>query len=169
VPVDLYTFVDMYDRALDALAHLLAKGATHAAETGATEAEMLDWRLIHDMRPLRFQAMVVCDFSRQWPARVAGLPPPPDVPADLTLAGFQAAIAGAKAWLADLTPAHFEGRDEVPLTLTIGAEMTQTLPAGRWLTHFATTNVYFHLSTAYDILRAHGVPIGKLDLFPSGF
>ncbi len=55
------------------------------------------------------------------------------------------------------------------LTIPIGdGTLKPTLPAGRWLTIFATTNLYFHLSTAYDILRAKGVPIGKMDLFAAG-
>jgi hypothetical protein len=129
---------------------------------------MLDWRLIEDMQPLRFQAMVVCNFSRLWPARVIGLPLPEEIGADLDLAGFQAAIADAKAWLAGLTPAQFEDRDDVPLTVLIGNGMEPTLPAGQWLSVFATTNFYFHLSTAYDILRARGAPLGKADLFARG-
>lgn len=53
--------------------------------------------------------------------------------------------------------------------MSIGSgQMEPTLAAGRWLSVFATTNLYFHLSTAYGILRAHGVPIGKVDLFASG-
>ncbi len=166
--VSLYSFVDLYDRGLDTAAHILAKGADHAAATGATEQEMLDWRLIHDMQPLRFQLMVVCDFSRQWTARVVGLPVPEGVGGDLTVAQFQAAIAEAKLFLAGQTPDQFEGREEVPLTVTIGNGMEPTLPAARWLTGFVTTNFYFHLSTAYGILRSHGVQIGKVDLFPSG-
>lgn len=166
--VNLFSFIDLYDRALDTTAHLLAKGAGHAASLGVSEAQMLDWRLIEDMAPLRFQVMVVCNFTRQWPARVAGLPVPPDVTDDLDLAGFQAAVAQAKTYLAALTPAQFEGRDDVPLTVMIGTGMEPTLPAARWLTVFATTNLYFHLSTAYGILRAKGVPIGKVDLFPTG-
>jgi hypothetical protein len=165
VAVDLFTFVGLYDRVLDSLAHILAKGVDHARASGDTEAAMLDWRLIHDMQPLRFQVMVVCNFSRQWPARVAGLPLPPDVSADLGLADFLAAIAEAKAYLAALTPEQFEGRDDAPLTIRIGNGMEPTLPAGQWLSVFATTNLYFHLSTAYGILRAHGAPIGKIDLF----
>ena len=43
--------------------------------------------------------------------------------------------------------------------------MEPTLPAGQWLSVFATTNIYFHLSMAYAILRMKGVPIGKIDLF----
>ena len=46
--------------------------------------------------------------------------------------------------------------------------MEPTLPAAQWLTVFATTNLYFHFSTAYGILRSKGVPIGKIDLFASG-
>jgi hypothetical protein len=168
VTVSLYTFVDLFTRQLATLEHLLAKGAEHAKASGAAEDDMLDWRLIEDMQPLRFQAMVVCNFSRLWPARVAGLPLPAEIAADLDLAGFKAAIADAKAYLAGMTPEQFVGRDEVPLTVTIGTGMEPTLPAAQWLTVFATTNLYFHLSTAYGILRSKGVQIGKIDLFASG-
>jgi len=168
VTVSLYTFVDLFARQLATLEHLLAKGAEHAKTIGATEAELLDWRLIEDMQPLRFQAMVVCNFSRLWPARVAGLPLPAEIAADLDLAGFKAAIADGKAYLAGMAPEQFAGRDEVPLTVTIGTGMEPTLPAAQWLTVFATTNLYFHLSTAYAILRSKGVQIGKVDLFASG-
>jgi hypothetical protein len=166
--VNLYTFVTLYDRALDTIAHLLAKGEAYAATHGVSEAEMLDWRLIGDMHPLSFQLMVVLNFSRQWPARVAGLPVPDSVIADLDVAGFKAAIADAKAYLASLTPEQFAGRDDAPVTFKIAEGMEPTLLAGRWLTVFATTNLYFHLSTAYGILRAKGVQVGKPDLFPSG-
>ncbi len=163
-----YVFVGMYSHSLDTAAHLLAKGAQYASANGVSETQMLGWRLIEDMQPLSFQLMVVCNFSRQWPARVAGLPVPEDVTADLDVEGFQSAIADAKAYLAGLKPEQFDGRDEIPLTHTLGTGMAPTLPGGRWLTIFVTTNLYFHLSTAYDILRARGVQIGKADLFAGG-
>jgi hypothetical protein len=166
--VTLYTFADLYARVLTTTAHILEKGAAHAAARGVSEAEMLDWRLIDDMQPLRFQLMVLCNFSQQWPARVVGLTVPDDVGVDLDVAGFQAAIAASKAFLAALTPAQFEGRDDTPLTFTIGNGMTPTLPSGQWLTVFATTNLYFHLSTAYGILRSKGVQLGKIDMFAAG-
>ncbi len=166
--VNLYSFLDLYARGLDAAAHLLGKGAEFARARGDDEAEILDWRLVDDMAPLRFQVMVVCNFARQWPARVAGLEVPADIGDGLDLAGFQAAIAEAKAYLAGLTPAQFEGRDDVPLTYALGTGMTPTLPSGQWLRVFATTNFYFHLTTAYGILRAQGVPLGKADLFAGG-
>ncbi len=166
--VNAYSFVGMYSHALETAGHILAAGAEHAAASGVGEGEMLGWRLIEDMQPLSFQLMVVVNFSRQWPARVAGLAAPEDVSGDMDVAGFQAAIGEAKAYLATLKPEQFAGRDEVPLTHMLGTGMEPTLPGGRWLTIFATTNIYFHLSTAYDILRARGVQIGKRDLFAGG-
>jgi hypothetical protein len=166
--VSLFTFVGLYARLLTTAAHLLTKAAEFAKANGQSEAEMLDWRLIDDMQPLRFQLMVVCNFTRQWPARVAGLPVPDPIEDDLNVFAFHQAIAEAKAYLATLTPEQFAGRDDVSLTFEIGSGMEPTLPAGQWLTVFATTNLYFHLSTAYAILRSKGVQIGKIDLFAGG-
>ena len=166
--VSLFTFVDLYARVLATSDHLLDKGAEHARSLGGSAEDILDWRLIEDMQPLRFQIMVVCNFAQQWPARVAGLTTPADFTDKLDVAGFRAAVAEARAFLAGLSAEQFEGRDEVPLTHMLGTGMEPTLPCGQWLTVFATTNLYFHLSTAYGILRARGVPIGKVDLFAAG-
>jgi len=168
VTVNLDTFIGLYRRALDTAAHLLAKGVDHARATGVSEADMLDWRLIEDMNPLGFQLMVINNFACQWPARVAGLPVPEGIAADLSATEFASAFAKTKAYLATLETAQFEGRDDVPLTYRIGGEMEPTLPSGQWLAVFATTNLLFHLSTAYGILRSRGVPIGKPDLFAGG-
>ena len=164
----LYSFVDLYRRQLDTAAHLLNKGVAFAAETGASEADMLDWRLAEDMHPLRFQLMVVANFTRTWPARVAGLPVPEPIESSIDVAGFKAAIADAKAYLATLTPEQFAGRDDAVLTVKLGETMEPSFPAERWLSGFATTNIFFHLSMVYAILRAQGVKIGKTDLFAGG-
>lgn len=166
--VSLFTFVNLFDRQLDNAANVLTKGAQFAKDGGHPEEDMLNWSLIGDMAPLRFQLMVVCNFARLWPARVAGLPLPAEIDQTLDVAGFHAAIADAKAYLAALTPEQFAGRDDIPLTYMLGTGLEPTLPSGRWLTVFATTNIYFHLSTAYGILRSKGVPIGKPDLFAGG-
>ena len=168
MPIDLYTFVDLYDRALQTADHLLARGADHAAAQGVSEADMLGWRLIGDMHPLRFQLGTVANFAGAWPARAAGLPVPAEVSSELDVAGFRAAFAAARAFLATLTPDQFAGRDDTPVTFAIGGTMEMTLPAGRWLSGFATTNLYFHVDMIYAILRAKGVPLGKRDMFPAG-
>jgi len=166
--VNLFTFVGLYSRLLDIQSHLLKKGAEHAVAAGQSEDAILDWRLIDDMQPLRFQTMVVCNFTRQWTARAAGLPVPGAIADSLSLAEFNAAIADAKTFLAALTPEQFAGRDDAPVTCLLQEGMEPTLPAGQWLTGFATTNLYFHMSTTYGILRSKGVQIGKVDLFPTG-
>jgi hypothetical protein len=166
MPVTLYTYVNLYDRILTSLGHLLDRGESFAEEQGLSADEMLDWKLIDDMHPLRFQAGVVINFTRSWTARVAGHEVPEGLDQATTdLAGLRAGIAGAKAHLAALTPAHFEGRDDEPLTIQITDTLSPTFPAGQWLSVFASTNIYFHLSMAYAILRMKGVPIGKIDLF----
>lgn len=166
--VTLFSFVDLYRRQLDATAHLLSKGAAFAAEKGIAEADLLNWRLAEDMHPMHFQLRIVINFTRSWPARVADVAVPEAITADLDIAGYQAAIADAKAFLATLTPEQFTGRDDVPLTVKLGDVMEPTLPAAQWLSVFGTTNIYFHVSMAYAILRHHGVPIGKMDLFAAG-
>jgi hypothetical protein len=128
---------------------------------------MLEWRLIEDMNPLRFQAYTCINFAKQWTARVADLPVPEDIAAGLDLAGIKAEIEAAKRWLAALKPEQFEGRDEAQLTVNLG-QMEATLPAAQWLTGFATTNFYFHLSIAYAILRQRGAELGKRDMFAGG-
>lgn len=169
MPVNLYTFVGLYDRALVAASHLLDKGVDYASAQGIGESEMLNWRLIDDMQPLSFQLMVLVNFSQQWTARVAGLPVPEWIRLEQDLPTFRQKIAEARDYLAALRPEQFEGRDDVPISYKITDGLEPTLPAGRWLSGFATTNLYFHLSTLYGILRAHGVPIGKADLFAAGF
>jgi hypothetical protein len=164
----LYTFVDLFSRAVVTAKHLLAKGASHAAELGVSEQEMLGRRLAEDMHPLGFQLMVVANFSRAWPARVAGLEPPAGIAADLDVAGFNAGLDAALSYLRALTPEQFEGRDDAPLTYEIMPGMAPTFPAARWLTVFAATNINFHVSMVYAILRANGVALGKADMFAAG-
>jgi hypothetical protein len=167
VKVELFSFVGLYSQGLEALANILTKGAEHAITRGVAESDLLGWKLAEDMFPLRRQAQIVCDFAKQWPARAAGLPLPPSLEGESTLSELQNAIVDAKAYLGDLKPEQFEGKDSVPLTLEIGP-LKPTLPIGQWVSGFATTNFYFHLSMAYAILRMKGVPLGKRDFFAGG-
>jgi hypothetical protein len=163
----LYSFVHLYEQGLDTLANILQKGAAHAHTAGVSEAEMLEWRLAPDMFPLRRQAQIVCSFAQQWPARAAGLAVPAALEGESSVADLLQAVADAKSYLTTLEPAQLEGRDDVPLTIELG-ELKPTMPMGQWVTGFATTNFYFHLSMAYAILRMKGVPLGKRDLFAGG-
>lgn len=167
--ISLYSFVDIYRRALATADHLLKKGAAHAAANGGAEADILGWRLAEDMHPVSFQCEVVINFSHNWIARAAGVAVPDSINgADLSLDQFHAEIAAAQSFLDGVTAETLAGRDDVPVTFKIGDIMEPTLPASQWLTGFATTNIHFHMSILYAILRMKGVPLGKVDLFPSG-
>jgi hypothetical protein len=168
VAANLFTFVGLYGQGLTTLGHVLDKGAELAKSKGVSADEMLDWRLVDDMNPLRFQAYVCVNFAKQWPARVAGVPAPADVPNDLDFAGVKASVEEAKRFLGALKPEQFEGRDDIPLTWKMGTGMEPTFPSAQWLTGFATTNFYFHLSMAYAILRQRGADLGKRDMFAGG-
>ncbi|MEK6636958.1 MAG: DUF1993 domain-containing protein [Pseudomonadota bacterium] len=165
----LYSFVAIYVRALETADHILGKGLAFASEKGISGQEMLGWQLVEDMNPLSFQLAVIINFSNGWVARAAGVAVPESVEgAALDVAGFKAAIADARAFLGGITPDQINDREDTPITFKLGDIMEPTLPASQWLTGFATTNIHFHLSMAYAILRLKGVPIGKIDLFPSG-
>lgn len=166
--VNLFSFVDLFARSVTTTKHILAKGAAHASSRGVSEREMLGWRLADDMHPLSFQLVTVANFTRTWTARVAGVEPPAGITEDLDVAGFNAGLDAALAFLRGLTPQQFEGRDDVPLTFEIMPGMSPTLTAAQWLTVFAATNVNFHVSMVYAILRNNGAPLGKADMFAAG-
>jgi uncharacterized protein len=167
--VSLHSFVGMYRRDLTTLAHILAKGVAFAESRGETGSDMLGWRLADDMNPMAFQFAVAINFINGWTARMAGEPVPDAiVGADLDVAGFESAIAQSSAFLDSITADQVAGRDDVAITFKIGEIMEPTLPAEQWITGFATTNIHFHLSMAYAILRMKGAPLGKIDLFPRG-
>jgi uncharacterized protein len=127
VTVGLFTFVDLYARALATADHLLTKGEERAAALGVGERDMLSWRLIDDMQPLDFQIMVVCNFTQLWPALVAGIDVPHQLINPVDVKGFRETIETANAFLAGLREEQFEGRDSVLLTHQIAPDMQLTM------------------------------------------
>ena len=165
--VSLFSFVGMYAKGLSTLNNVLEKGRAFAAENGIDEQEMLGWRLVEDMFPLWRQAQIVAVFGARWPMRAAGLPEIDEPSGEMGFDELFALIASSRASIAALTPAQFEGKGSQPFTMDLGI-MKPELPIEQWVTGFATTNFYFHLSMAYAILRQRGVPLGKPDLFAGG-
>jgi uncharacterized protein len=165
----LYSFVEVYVRALETAEHLLGKGLIFAQEKGVSGSDMLGWRLVDDMNPLSFQFAVMINFSNGWIARAVDLPvPEPVIGADLDGAGMKEALSDAKALPASISPEQINRNDDMPITHKIGDIMEPTLPAGQWIRGYGLTNIHFHLSMVYAILRLKGAPLGKIDLFPSG-
>lgn len=165
--ISLFSFVEMYAKGLTTLHNVLQKGRAYAAEKSIDEQEMLGWRLVDDMFPLWRQVQIVATFGARWPLRAAGLGEIDGPDHEMGFDELFALIARSQASLAELTTAQFEGKGSEPFTMDLGV-MKPDMPIEQWVTGFATTNFYFHLSLAYAILRQRGVPLGKPDLFAGG-
>lgn len=161
---DLYNAsVTVYANGLRALAHFLRKAEAHALANGVSEDAFVNDRLADDMLPLYRQVQIVCDFAVKAPARAIGVEGPPE-PTAQSLSGLYQAIETAQKQVAAYKPEQFEGRDEVVISFPVGPN-EMSMPAGQYILGFATPNFYFHLVTAYAILRKSGAPLGKRDYF----
>ena len=165
--VDLASIVLGWEKTLGTADHLLVRAAEHAEANQMVEGEMLDWRLASDMFPLRQQFQIVANLSRKWAARAAGLELPADAEGEAGIADLRELISSARIFINGIDRGRFDGRDDVPATVSLGV-IEPTMPIGQWVAGFATTNIMFHLSIAYAILRSRGVALGKADLFAGG-
>ena len=151
--------VPVYRQLLRALSKVLEKGEQHCTEKGIDPAAMLATRLVDDMQPLSFQVMQAIGHSAgalatvrgQQRARASGLD---------TFAGCRAAIDAALADLEAITPGDLDPDATVELKFP-GRELKFT--AQGYLLSNAIPQFFFHVTTAYDILRHKGVQIGKRD------
>ncbi|MDQ2878630.1 MAG: DUF1993 domain-containing protein [Pseudomonadota bacterium] len=160
---DLHTLTaPVFIRALKNLAAILEKGRAFAAEKGMPEAELADARLIADMTPLTAQIQRASDSAKGCMVRIGGVENVAMEDNEVTFADMQARIAKTIDFLQSVPADALNGKesDEVILKLP-DTEMTFT--AQSYVLGFAIPNFYFHITTAYDILRMKGVPIGKMD------
>lgn len=155
--------VASYLQILGGIGHVLEKGAGYAAESGIDPAELVEARLRDDMLPLRFQLVSVAHHSLGAIRGIqAGLfQPPPSLP-ELDYGELQGLVGDAAEELRGLDRGEIDalaGRDV--LFKLPGMEIPFT--AENFVLSFSLPNFYFHATTAYDILRMKGVPLGKLD------
>lgn len=152
-----------YLQTLEALVGLLDKGLAHFTANHVDLDQVVETRLAPDMLPFRFQLQSVAHHSA---GAIEGVKkglfqPPPPAPAH-DYPALQKLVAGALETLRELTPAEvnaLEGRDVVFQIRDFKMPFT----AEGFLLSFSLPNFYFHATTAYDILRMKGVPIGKRD------
>lgn len=158
-----YTFtVPVFMLSLANLRALLEKGQAYAIEKGIAEGVLLDAKLAPDMFPLVKQVQIVTDNAKGAVARLSGKENMKFEDNEKTFAELFARIDKTITYLADFNEADFNGAAEKKITLPWMAEGTY-YEAPTYLRHFVLANFYFHLTTAYDILRNQGVVIGKTD------
>ena len=156
--------VGTFAPALRSLSGVLAKGHAHAKETGADLEALVVARLAPDMFTFAQQIDIDCHQARRGVAVLTGGEWPAFRASEPSFAGFERHIAATIAEVEAAPAAAFGGAADRPLTVPIvdggiALEMTGLQFLRDWiLPHF-----YFHVVTAYDILRANGAPLGKLD------
>lgn len=152
-----------YLQILGAVGGFLEKSLTHFREKGIDPAEVVQSRLAHDMQPLWFQIVSVAHHSRgAIEAAKNGVFTPPSAKPGLDFAALQALVAEARDELSALQPEAVNALLGHDVTFKIGDRMLPFTAEG-FLMSFSLPNFFFHATTAYDILRHKGAPLGKRD------
>jgi hypothetical protein len=149
-------------RALSSLAAILDKAAAYAETRKVDPAALLGTRLFPDMLPLAAQIQIANDMAQGGAARLAGAEVPVFEQKQRTFAEWIAATRGTIVYLESLKPAQFEGSEARTVTWQTRTS-TKNMQGTPYLFHHVLPNVFFHVTTAYDILRQAGLEIGKLD------
>jgi hypothetical protein len=154
--------VPVFTRALNNLAGILEKGAAHAKVHKIEEAVLLNSRLFPDMFALVRQVQIATDTARSGAGRLAGAEFPAYEDNETTFAELATRIHNTVKYLATLQPAQIDGSEDKTITWQ-SRSSTKSMQGQLYLFNHLLPNVYFHVTTAYNILRHNGIEIGKKD------
>jgi hypothetical protein len=154
--------VPVFVRLLTALSAMLDKAAAHAEAKKIDPAALLQARLYPDMFALLKQVLVAADFSKNGTARLAGVEPPKFEDTETTFPELKARLAKTLDYLKTVKPEQVDGSEERVVNVKVGGR-EMTFKGQDYLLTSVLPNFYFHLTTAYAILRHNGVELGKRD------
>ena len=149
-------------RSLNNLASILEKGAIYAETKKIDPSVLINSRLSPDMFPLSKQVQIACDIVNRGAARLAGTEAPKFEDNETTFPQLIERIQKTISHLNTFQPEKIDGSEERTITLQI-RENTLSFQGMPFLLYFVLPNLYFHVTTAYDILRHCGVELGKQD------
>jgi hypothetical protein len=155
--------IPVFKQMLNSLKDILSKAEAHATEKKIEPNALLQARLFPDMFPLTRQVQVAADFAKGVSARLAGVDVPAYEDTEQTFADLQARIAKTLAFIDGLSPAQIDGSEQREVVLRPGTPKEQKFPGQSYLLHYGFPQFFFHVTTAYSILRHNGVEIGKRD------
>jgi hypothetical protein len=154
--------VPVFRKMLDNLDHLIDKAVADAAERKIDPQVFLTARLAPDMFAFTRQVQIAADHAKGAPARLAGVEPPKFEDNEASFADLKARIRKTQDFIAGLTAAQIDGSEQRTITIKAGPREF-SFQGLDYLVGYALPNFYFHLTTAYDILRHNGVKVGKMD------
>jgi hypothetical protein len=147
---------------LNNLSAIIDKAEAHCAEKKIDPSILINFRLRPDMLPFARQIQIATDGVKGCPSRLAGAEVPSFPDTETTFAELKARIAKTIAHVKSFTPSQIDGSEDKDITLKFGPNEFK-FKGQDYLTNFVLPNFYFHLTTAYAILRHCGVEIGKRD------
>lgn len=154
--------IPVFVRMFGNLAAILDKAAAYAEAKKIDPAVLLNARLAPDMHPLTRQVQIASDAAKGCAARLAGVETPSFADTESSFAELQARIQKTLDFLQGFSPAQIDGSEGRKVVIKFpGAELK--FSGQDYLLHFVLPNFYFHLTTAYAILRHNGLEIGKMD------
>ena len=157
------TGVLTFERSLTAFLVILEKAEAHAKARKFDPANYLGMRLAPDMFPLVRQVQSMCDNAKNGSSRIAGVPAPAFEDKEATLAELSDRVRRTIDYLKTLDAKAIDAGADREIVFPAGPSVKYRMQGGNYLVHWVLPNFYFHMTTAYDILRAAGVEIGKRD------
>jgi uncharacterized protein len=154
--------VPVFIRALNNLAGILEKGAAHAQARKIDEKALLNSRLFADMFPLVRQVQIATDTARSGAGRLAGSDFPAYEDNETTFAQLATRIQNTVRYLETLEPKQIDGSEDKTISWQ-SRSSTKSMQGQPYLFQHLLPNVYFHVTTAYNILRHNGIEVGKKD------
>ena len=159
--------VEVFAQTLGNLSWILEKAAASAAQRKIDPAVLLSARLAPDMLPLTRQVQIASDIAKNSVARLVAQDPPRFEDTETTIEQLRTRLARAIDYLKSVPANALEGSETRDIKLTAG-ERTLEFNGLEFLQRWAIPNVFFHVTTAYDILRHNGVDLGKTDFLRGG-
>ena len=160
--VSIPTFV----HTLKSLRAIVEKGAAHAEAKKIDPAVLIGSRVFPDMLPFSRQIQIATDVAKGAAARLAGMEPPKFEDTEQTFPELIARIDRTIEYLTGLAPAQLAGSEDRTITIAT-PRASFSFPGLVFLRHWALPNFFFHVATAYNLLRHNGVEIGKADYLGS--
>ncbi len=145
------------------LAHCLDKAQAFVDARKCDPTALTQFRLAPDMLPFARQVQIACDAAKNGIARLSGEPAPKFEDTETSLAELKARIAKTIAYLESVPAERLNGTEEREVTFPVGRDATRTLRGEAYLKSWMLPNLFFHVTTAYAILRHNGVELGKAD------
>ena len=155
--------VPVFIRFLGNLRHLIQKAQEDVIARQYDEQALVGFRLAPDMLPFKVQICIACDAAKLCASRISGVEAPKHENTENSLADLIDRINSTIDWLHKVPADKIEGQELKEITFTAGKETTRTMLAEDYLKTWALPNVFFHITTAYGILRHNGVDLGKID------